>query len=379
MTIQVSERAQPLAAKHNVPGGNQLSWEIVDGPAWDRILADFDGACQEQLYAFAHARWPSARHEPIVFSSAGEVVGGCLVMIQPLPLGLGAVAVTKWGPALKNASDPAAPKLYEAIIDALMAEYAGRRRMTLSVLPRVSPEPDNSEFTLLVEKGFSPGPSLRSPDRYLVDVRLSDAEQRKSVQQKWRNRLNKAERSGLVFERGGLAQKPEFDALFQAMLARKQYTDHSAYDTLPALLGHEVETLRPELFLVRHEGEAVAGAIVFKAGDTAVYLYGATNEKALPLSAGHFLQFNIIGWLRENTNARWYNLGGTDGAEGLHIFKSGLIGSTGAIRPFPPTANYAAHSMPRIIGNTAFWARDIVGRLKRGLEDWKDTRRKQPS
>ena len=54
---------------------------------------------------------------------------------------------------------------------------------------------------------------------------------------------------------------------------------------------------------------------VFKAGDTAVYLFGATNDAALPLRAGYFMHWRIIGWLRESTNARWYDLGGTDGQQ----------------------------------------------------------------
>lgn len=291
------------------------------------------------------------------------------MIIQSLPLRLSAVAITKWGPALADGSSADALALYGKMIDALTDEYAIRRKMMLSVLPRVSPGETNQEFASLIAKGFRPGQLLRAPDRYLVDLRLSDDELRKSVAQKWRNRLNKAERLELTFERSGLGQQHEFDALFSAMLQRKQYNDHSAYDTLPALLGHEVEAIRSELFLVRHQGEAIAGAVVFKCGDTAVYLYGATADKALPLSAGHFLQFNIIRWLRDNTTARWYNLGGTDGSEGLHTFKKGLVGASGVIRPFPPAANFAAYLLSAVLGTAAFVARDKVGALKRKMEE----------
>jgi hypothetical protein len=57
----------------------------------------------------------------------------------------------------------------------------------------------------------------------------------------------------------------------------------------------------------------VAGAIIITAGDRAVYLYGATNDRALPLRAGYFLHWYVIRWLRDNTRANWYDLGGTDG------------------------------------------------------------------
>jgi len=339
----------------------------VEGGEWDRLLAGWDGACQEQLYVFAARRFASLRIEPMVFYRDQEAIGGALMLVQRLPLGLAQVAVTKWGPVLRDESAPEAAALYGAMVDALVADYAHKRKMLLSILPRVATGPVNAQYQALLARGFVPGPTLRAPDRYLVDLRLDDQALRKSVEQKWRNRLNKAERSDLVFEHAAPEHLPQFDALFAAMLARKNYKDHSAYETLPALLAHEVQALRCELFFVRHQGEAVAGGVVFKAGDTAVYLYGATADAALPLSAGHFLQFNIIAWLRANTDARWYNLGGNDGNEGLHIFKKGLVGKSGVIAQFPPAASFATAMRAKVFGEMAFAARDRMQAFKRRL------------
>ena len=133
------------------------------------------------------------------------------------------------------------------------------------------------------------------------------------------------------------------------------------------LLAAEATALRPSLFFVRQGAEIVAGAIVFTAGDTAVYLFGATNDRALPLRAGYFLHWRIIGWLRDHTQAKWYDLGGTDGFQGLHQFKKGMVGDRGVIEPVPPVANYAARAWPRLAGNAAFWARDGMQKLKRDL------------
>ena len=116
-------------------------------------------------------------------------------------------------------------------------------------------------------------------------------------------------------------------------------------------------------------GEVIAGAIIFKAGDRAVYLYGATLDRALPLRAGYFLHWHIIGWLKRHTRAQWYDLGGTDGFAGLHQFKIGMVGDGGVVTPVPPTANYAAHRLPFLLGEAAFGARDLVQKLPaRGLE-----------
>jgi hypothetical protein len=80
------------------------------------------------------------------------------------------------------------------------------------------------------------------------------------------------------------------------------------------------------------------------------------------------MHWHIIRWLRDNTPAHWYDLGGTDGFQGLHQFKKGMVGDAGVIQPVPPVANYASHWWPRLVGNAAFGARDAVHRLKREID-----------
>lgn len=341
-----------------------LTVERVSGPAWDDAVAEFDGVCQEQLYVFAKNRWPSVEHEAQIFRWNGEVVGGVLVMIQPLPLRVGAIAVSKWGPLLKDESHPDGGAIYEAMIELLMEEYCRRRKLMLSVLPRASLTEINTEVETLWRHGFRRGSELRFPNRYIVNLRLSDEEQRKSFHQKWRYHLNKSDKEGLAFEHAPASRLPEFDALYQAMTDRKKFEDHSAYDTVSSLMEIEDERLRPELFFVRHGEEIVSGAIIFKSGDRAVYLYGATNDRALPLRAGYFLHWHVIRWLRDNTRANWYDLGGTDGFQGLHQFKKGMVGDKGVIFRVPPVANYAASPIPFMLGLGAFAARDSLNQVR---------------
>uniref|UniRef100_UPI002FCC0A59 lipid II:glycine glycyltransferase FemX n=1 Tax=Devosia sp. TaxID=1871048 RepID=UPI002FCC0A59 len=334
--------------------------------------AGFDEVCQEQLHAFAATRWPSVTQVPMLFLSDGEVVGGALVMVQKLPLGLGKIAVSKWAPMLKDNAHPDADVIHADMVEAMVADYADARGHMLSVLPRASIGPVNREYERLEARGFKRGSELGFPNRYIVNLRLSDDEQRKSFQQTWRRQLNKSEKAGLTFEHAAPEAIEDFNALYGAMTDRKQFTDHSAYETVPALMAIDVPALRPELFFVRHEGELVGGALIFKAGDRAVYLYGATNDKALPLRAGYFMHWHIIRWLRDNTTATWYDLGGTDGFQGLHQFKKGMVGEAGVIRPVPPVANYASKPLAYLLGAGAFAARDAVYHVRRVIAGWRN-------
>lgn len=353
-----------------------LETRIVSGEEWDSLIADFDEVCQEQMYAFAVNRWPSVRQEPMLFLLDGKVVGGALIMVQSLPLGLARIAVSKWAPMLKDASRPDADDVHAGMIEAMVNEYANGRGQMLSVLPRASITPFNHEYGRLIDRGFKRGSELGFPDRYIVNLRLTDEEQRKSFHQTWRRQLNKSEKAGLTFEHAGPERIDDFTALYTAMTDRKQFTDHSAYETVPALVTIDVPELRPELFFVRHEGELVGGALIFKAGDRAVYLYGATNDKALPLRAGYFMHWHIIRWLRDNTRATWYDLGGTDGFQGLHQFKKGMVGEAGVIRPVPPVANYASKPLAFLLGTGAFAARDALYALKRTIDGWRNPKTK---
>ncbi len=272
---------------------------------WDRFAVTCNGAVQEQLAAFASSRWPYVELEPWIFRLDCRPAGGALVMVRPLPIKLGQVAICKWGPLLKDETADDAPAHHKLMAGALRQIYATQRGMMLSVLPRAEPSAGNFASSNLQSLGFWAGAQLSYPDRYLVNVRLDDDAAIKSLEQKWRYNLRRSFRHGLQFEAGGPEQLDEFDALYQAMSDRKRFADYSAYDTLGWFMDAIVPEARPRLFFVRKDGGLVAGAVVFICGRTAVYLYGATNAQALPLCAGYFMHWHIIRWLRDNTRAHW--------------------------------------------------------------------------
>lgn len=358
-----------------------LDAQMVSGADWDRIASRFDGICQEQLFAYASTRWPGVTLEPVVFSDAGGPVGGALVMLQPLPLKLATIALIKWGPILADAQRGDADAVMATMVDHIVADYAQGRGMMVSIMPKVEPSTENKGFAALLARGFSRGVELQFPDRYVVDVRLADEERLAAFGQKWRYHLRKALKAGLTFEQGEPDDIERFMTLYRAMSDRKLFPDHSAIDTLGGLLAMPDGTARPEMFFVSRDGETVAGAVIFTAGDTATYLYGATSDAALDLRAGYFLHWHIIRWLRDHTRAVRYDLGGTDGFQGLHQFKAGMVGEAGFIVPTPPVANYAARPLALFAGTFAYRAREALNRTKDRLHALRlaaQRRRKKP-
>ncbi|MGJ8530289.1 lipid II:glycine glycyltransferase FemX, partial [Maritalea sp.] len=261
----------------------QLDLETVDGSKWDETAHLFDNVCQEQLHVFAAERWPQMEIDCLHFKRAGELVAGCLIMHRTAPLGLGGLAVCKWGPMVRDAAADDAAQIHDAVIEQLNQIYAVKKRMMLSILPRPRPAQTNFAVDQLLAHGFKAGSGLPYPNRYFVNVDIDDDAMRSSFGQKWRAHLKKSETNGLEFEHCDVSRMPVFYDLYKEMTDRKQFPDYSAFDSLHFLMENIEKSVLPELFLVHHEGEPVAGGVIFTAGDTAVYLYGATSDKALPL------------------------------------------------------------------------------------------------
>ncbi len=156
-----------------------------------------------------------------------------------------------------------------------------------------------------------------------------------------------------------------FMPLYADMLGRKGFRDTSGIDALPALCGGATDALKPHIFLVREGDMDIAGAVVARRGDTAMYLFGATRSKALALDAGYRLQWHIVDWLKVHAPAcRWYDLGGDCGNEGLRQFKTGLVGRHGRTAPLPGSFEASPAWGTGIAVRCALRARDILGGLR---------------
>lgn len=350
---------------------NTLEVVLVEPHLWDQSAHLFDDICQEQMNVFAAERWPQMKIDCLHFLQEGQLVAGGLIMHRSAPLGFGGLAVCKWGPVVCDALANDAQVIHELAVDALVKKYAVQARMMLSILPRPRPSAVNFATEQLAVRGFRPGLGLPYPNRYFVNVDIDDEQMRASFGQKWRAHLKKSEKAGLEFEHCDGAQMPVFYKLYNEMTARKQFPDYSAFDSLHHLMDNIDDSARPELFLVRHDGEPVAGAVIFATGDTAVYLYGATNDEALPLRAGYFMHWHIMRWLSRQQRIKWYDLGGTDGFLGLHQFKNGMVGKAGVVSEVPKVMNYAHWMLPKLLGNSLFLARDTKAQIMRWIKSRK--------
>jgi lipid II:glycine glycyltransferase (peptidoglycan interpeptide bridge formation enzyme) len=132
------------------------------------------------------------------------------------------------------------------------------------------------------------------------------------------------------------------------MLARKQFNDRHNIHALPRFAESVTSGLGVRLFLAYHDGQPVAGSILVGAGDRVFVAFSASDERALTLRAGYALRWWIIDRLR-GSQARWLDLGGTEGDAGLRSFKLGNVGKRGRVLQLAGDYDYAENVLSSLV------------------------------
>ena len=146
------------------------------------------------------------------------------------------------------------------------------------------------------------------------------------------------------------------------MEKRKNYANDSWKSFRDALATGVPRSIEPSIILVREKGEAIAGAVIGYIGDTAYYLYGATDDRAVALKAGFVMQWWIIDWLSRQ-NLKWYDLGGASGEDGLRQFKKGLTGKSGATAALPGEFTLCRDPLSRLLAAAILTVRVLKKRF----------------
>lgn len=323
----------------------------VTPETFDRAAADFDDLCIDQVAVFKEEEQPG-RTSLFLSYRDGEVAAAAVVVLYTLPMVGRGIAHVRFGPVWRRRGQAADPANYRAIVRQLIKEFSTIRGLMLTILPRPHPDFSEIESAMLRSTGFDQRPPAAQSCRYLVDLDPSPREQRQSLAQKWRYNLKKSEKTGVTVAREeGVCALDAFAGIHGKMLTRKQVSLADRLDIVERLAGTGCDRLKPRIYLARNGGDVVAGAIVLGFGDTAHYLYGATDDAGLELRAGYLLQWHIVSAL-STESFRFYDLGGSSRNAGLRQFKAGLSGRAGLTVDIPCEHDYASNRLISLCGQS---------------------------
>ncbi|WP_146345229.1 GNAT family N-acetyltransferase [Falsiphaeobacter marinintestinus] len=154
-----------------------------------------------------------------------------------------------------------------------------------------------------------------------LDLRTDPTTLRSGLHQKWRNRLNRAERNGMTV-RISRGLGPKLDWLLSK---ESQQQAQRGYRTWPSKLTQTWIRATPgaALLMTAYENDTPVAAMLFlRHGTAATYHIGHTTARGRQLSAHNLLLWDAIVHL-SNSECDQLELGRTDTSPGLARFKLG--------------------------------------------------------
>jgi lipid II:glycine glycyltransferase (peptidoglycan interpeptide bridge formation enzyme) len=306
--------------------GFRIEVDQTSPEAWYELAASFEDANLYQLWSHGAGPERFTRISRAVIKKDDQVVAAAELRLFRLPLWRRGIAYMLWGPLVRR-GDAIDVQTFRQTIRALRNEYVDRRGMVLRITPRLVQGRDDELLSVLAEEGLTPL-ELKARQSLVVDLRPSSDELRRDLDKKWRNCLSKAEKSDLTIVAGTSREFwDNFVAVYERLLQRKQFAPSAdiekhrrVQEALPALL-------KLHIVLAKRDDAVCAGAVYSALGDTAVYLFGATDDVGMRWSASYLVQWHIMQALKAQ-GVKYYDLNGIDPAEnpGTYHFKRGLAG-----------------------------------------------------
>ena len=352
MTALLEIDSDPQAILDGVPDGE-----------WHSIMSQSSDVHYEQTAIYT-AEKTGEQSSHMLAQNGSETMGGARVGLFRVPVLNRGLALVRFGPFWRKRGAELDRDIYRKTIRSLIEEYCTGQKFYLIVRPRPHPEFYPMEAALLEEMGVH-GSQSSKLDHYFVNVALSEEEQSKSLDKKWRYNLKTGLANGLEISIGdSAADISAFQKIYSEMVQRKHlnYPGVGLPNVIPDLV-QLPEQMKMRIALAHHQGVPVAGVAFSIVGDLAYYVFGATNDRATEMQAGFVLQWHVINWLRENGGVRWCDLGGT-GDPGIQHFKKGLAGKQGAFLA-AEEFHYSPDVTATMVVKGLFALRNVRNRIQR--------------
>jgi hypothetical protein len=314
-----------------LPSDFRVEVDGVTGAAWHGLVSQFDDANIYQLWQLAETGRRADDVSRLVLRQGDEVVAAAELRLFCLPLTRSGVAYLRWGPLWRRTGRTPDPEHFRLALRALRTEYVERRGMVLRLNPRLFTGEHADRIESLTQEGYSLLPPASAEQTLIMDLSPTVEQLRAGMDKKWRNCLSKSEREGLTLESGTSdALFDLFTPIYDEMVQRKQFAptaDLARHRRIQATLP---EDLKMGVIVARHQGRPCAGAIYSAIGDTALYLFGATNDVGMRTSGSYLVQWELLNTLKRH-GIREYDLHGINAESnpGTYRFKKGLAGKHG--------------------------------------------------
>ena len=279
---------------------------------WDTFVAAHPHGSLLQTTNWARLKsrfgWSSQR---VWLRQDGRLVAGAQVLFRSVALGVVKLGYIPHGPLVNWSDDEQLTVLFNQIDQAAYGRGAGLLKLEPRLwLDEMSPD----EWQALYRRhGCVPSPDTIQPPRTVViDLRPTEEEILAAMKQKTRYNIRLAEKKGVTVRLGTAADLSGFNRLMQATGARDRFGIHQ-----PEYYRSAFEIFAPDnaaLWLAEYEGRPLAGVMVFAAGASAAYLYGASSDEERQRMPAYAAQWAAMRWAKAR-GCTTYDLWGVPDAE----------------------------------------------------------------
>ncbi len=234
----------------------------------------------------------------VAVTDGGRIVAGAMALKRPAPLGRSLIYCPR-GPV----ADPSDVAAFGCLMDGLREFAREHRAILLKIDPPISGELAATAFR---EDGLRPAPVKdegfggTQPRAVMKTGPLEDDETLlMRFKPKTRYNIRLAERKGVQVTGGATRDDlGEFYALLQETAVRDGFSVRD-FQYFSDLWDCIIDRGLGRLFLARHEGKLLSGAINFILGRQCWYVYGASSAELRKLMPNHLLQWRMMQWARD--------------------------------------------------------------------------------
>jgi peptidoglycan pentaglycine glycine transferase (the first glycine) len=333
--IAVHERARWNQALVGLPGAHVLqSWE------WGEFKA---------RHGWSATRW-------LLEEADGTVRGGALVLRRRLPrLPFGLLYVPK-GPIV-GCDDVEA-------WDATLAHLERLSRDQRAIFIKIDPDVEATQATvtsILDKRNWRPSAEqVQFRNSMTLDLTQDEESLLAAMKSKWRYNIRLAKRKGVQVRSGTTQDLPLLYDMYRETSLRDGFVIRP-FDYYIDAWGSFIDRGLACPFIASVDGDAIAMVILYRFGDRAWYLYGASREQHRNKMPNHRLQWEAMRWAKSK-GCQVYDLWGapdeldeSDPMWGVYRFKQGFgaelvryIGAYDYARSKPAHWLYTV-AMPRVL------------------------------
>lgn len=266
--------------------------------AWEAFIAAQPRAHVLQQWAWGDLKaafgWQADRIA--VAASDGQLAAAAQVLYRRLPFRLGTMAYLAMGPLPGQVPgadrQPVDDLLWKAVDEASERHHAAFLKWEPGIYRADESRPDPTAL------GFRPSPqTVQPPNTILIDISGDDEAILARMNQGTRRKIRQSLKNGITYREGSKADVTLFTSMMNTTGERNAFGVHE-----PAYYTKAYDLFLPQgdaaLILAEHEGDPLAGIMVFAKGQTAWYLYGASSNIKRNLMGAYGVQWSAILWAK---------------------------------------------------------------------------------